>query len=373
MDLYSHLSAIPDFRNHNKNFRHKLSDVLFLSVCGILSGAEGFEEIEKYGIEKEAFLRDFLELPHGIPSHDTIRRVFMHTDPEAFNKEFMTWVSSSFGANLYIGCLLKHVQFDGKTRCGSGLKGNKKTHIVSAFAEGISLGQYKVDSKSNEIKAIPELLKMLHLQDCIVSIDAMGCQKVIATEIRGKEADYFLAVKGNQANLFAQIQDTFAREEPEQCYTITDYAGNYNQVVDYQVEVTSNLKWIEVLEEWEDLKMLIKVQTSRTSKDGTAECRYYISSRNDLSGEEAYSLAHNHWGIENKLHWQLDVTFREDANKTSVENAPQNLTLLNKIALNILKMDNTTKISKKAKRKKAGWSNEYLRLLLENAKIIKKT
>mgnify|MGYP001115119699 CR=1 FL=1 len=373
MDLHSHLSELPDFRRHNKNFRHKLSDVLFLSVCGILSGAEGFEEIEEYGIEKEDFLRDFLELPHGIPSHDTIRRVFMYTDSEAFNKGFMTWVNSNFGANLYVGCLMRHVQFDGKTMRGSGLKGNKKTHIVSAFAEGISLGQYKVDSKSNEIKAIPELLKMLHLQGCIVSIDAIGCQKAIATQIIDKEADYFLAVKGNQESLFSQVQDTFVKEGDEQCYTKADYAGSYNQVIEYQVEVTSNLKWVEVLEEWKNLKVLIKVQTNRITKDGVTECRYYISSKSDLSGKDAYFLARNHWGIENKLHWQLDVTFKEDANKTSMENAPQNLALLNKIALNILKMDNASKISKKAKRKKAGWSNAYLMQLLENANIIKKT
>lgn len=373
MDLHSHLSEVPDFRRQNKNFRHKLSDILFLSICGILSGAEGFEEIEEYGKEKENFLRNFLELPNGIPSHDTIRRIFIWTDSEAFNNHFMNWVRSNFGEDLYVNCLSRQIKIDGKTMRGSGLKDNKKTHIVSAFAEGISLGQCKTDEKSNEITAIPTLLEMLHLSDCIVSIDAMGCQKAIAQKIRSKEADYFLAVKDNQPSLFSQVKQSFTREKSQQVFTKSDYTGSHNQVISYQVEVLSTLKWIEVKEDWQDLQTLIKVQTNRKKKDGSVEERYYISSKSGLSAEQGYLLARNHWGIENQLHWQLDVTFREDQNKTSMGNAPQNLALLRKIALNILAKDKTSKRSKKAKRKKAAWSNEYLLQMLNNANVIKKT
>lgn len=373
MDLHSHLNEIPDFRLENKNFLHKLSDILFLSICGILSGAEGFEEIAEYGKEKEEYLRNYLELPNGIPSHDTIRRVFIFTDTEAFNRHFMDWIRDNFGSELYVGCFLRQVSIDGKTMRGSGLKGNKKTHIVSAFAEGISLGQYKTSDKSNEITAIPKLLTLLQLSGSIVSIDAMGCQKAIAQQILDQKADYFLAVKENQASLFSQLKDSFVKEGNEMVYQTADYSGNYNQVIEYEVEITSNLKWIEVKEEWPGLQTLIQVKTNRKQKDNTTEHRCYISSKNLLSAEEAYQLARNHWGVENRLHWQLDVTFKEDANKTSTGNAPQNLALLHKIALNILTMDKTKKLSKKAKRKKAGWSNEYLGQLLENASVIKKT
>ena len=372
MDLQSHLDEVPDFRLENKNFLHKLSDILFLSICGILSGAEGFEEIAEYGKEKEVFLRNYIALPHGIPSHDTIRRVFIFTDTESFNLHFMDWVRSNFGSQLYVGCFFRQVSIDGKTMRGSGLKGNKKTHIVSAFAEGISLGQYKTSDKSNEITAIPKLLEMLHLQGSIVSIDAMGCQKAIAQQIEDQKADYFLAVKENQASLFAQLKDSFIKEGSEMIYKKAHYSGNYNQVIEYEVGITSNLKWIEVKDEWSGLQTLIQVKTNRIQKDGTPEHRYYISSKSLIGAEEAYQLARNHWGIENKLHWQLDVTFKEDDNKTSTGNAPQNLALLHKIALNILTMDKTKKLSKKAKRKKAGWSNEYLIQLLENASVIKK-
>ncbi|MDX2305513.1 MAG: ISAs1 family transposase, partial [Microscillaceae bacterium] len=217
--LLNYLSLVPDFRKENKNFRHNLLDILFLSVCATFSGAEDFEEIALFGQDKLEFLQTFLPFSNGAPSHDTLRQVFMYLDHEAFGAQFMAWIQACLSE---VGLSGKQICIDGKT-----LRGSKKgIHLVSAVVSelGLSLGQVKTDAKSNEITAIPTLLDLLDLQGCIVSIDAMGTQRSIADKILEKGGDYFLALKGNQGDLFAQVQDQFARMEAREVYQFSDWA-----------------------------------------------------------------------------------------------------------------------------------------------------
>jgi len=356
MTLLEHLSKIPDFRRKNKNFRHELVDILVLSVLATLSGAEDYEEIAWFGEQKQGFLAQFLSLPHGIPSHDTIRRVLMHLDPEALNKEFMNWIQEEV-ADRY-----QQVSIDGKTLRGSGQGKQKPLHLVSAVASelGLSLGQVRSPAKQNEISTIPQLLDLLYLKGCIVSIDAMGCQKEIAAQIRQKEADYFLAVKGNQGTLREEVANELDRFPLADAYQ--KYDKNGAQMVEYQVWVSQHLDWIDQRVHWQDLKSLIKVRTHthRPDQEVVIQDRYYISSVRELTAQHAYELSRQHWSIENQLHWQLDVTFREDDKTIQDPQGGQNMALLRKIALNLIQLDQSIKASKKKKIKKAAWDNKYL-------------
>lgn len=349
--LLDYLSEVPDFRQENKNFRHSLLDILFLSICATFSGAEDFEDIALYGEDKLEFLQTFLPFTHGIPSHDTIRRVFMHLDSEAFEKQFMAWIQASISE---VGLSGKQISIDGKT-----LRGSKKgIHLVSAVVSelGLSLGQVKTDAKSNEITAIPTLLDMLDLQGCIVSIDAIGTQHSIADKILEKGGDYFLALKGNQGDLFAQVQDQFARKGASEIYQVSDWAASHNQVVDYEVAVSQDFSWVDNAPRWSKLNSLVKVTTQSPLRE--KEMRYYISSLDNLSGAKAYELARGHWRIENQLHWQLDVTFKEDQQRHRTGNAPQNLALIRKIVLNSAHMYQKG-LSKKKILKKMAWNEQY--------------
>ena len=236
--LSEYLQTIPDFRSQNKNFRYKLSDILFLAISATLHGAEDFEEIALFGEEQVEFLREFLDLEHGIPSHDTIRRVFIYLDADAFNTCFMNWIAATLSS---LGLAYNQISIDGKH-----LRGTKTSlDLVSAVASelGISLGHVKTDDKSNEIKAIPELLELLHLQGCIVSIDAMGTQREIAKKIIEKGGDYFLALKGNQPQLLAQVKQTFELQNLKDIFEDNDWTYSHNEIVRYKVKVSNNLKW----------------------------------------------------------------------------------------------------------------------------------
>ncbi len=355
--LNGHLSEIKDFRRRNENFQHELLDILMLSICAVFSGAEDFVEIELYGKQKKSFLEGFIPLEKGIPSHDTIRRVFLHLDPEVFNAKFMAWVQECLKK---LNLEYRHISIDGKT-----LRGSKSgIHLVSAVASelGISLGQVKTDEKSNEITAIPELLDLLLLKGCIVSIDALGCQRDIAKKIVDAEADYFLALKGNQPCLRKEVEEQFSHTYRDEPHRESLWTASHNGVVNYQVAVCNRIDLIGEADKWKGLASLIRVETS-TEKG--RETRYYISSIKNLSQKQAMGLAQNHWSIENRLHWQLDVTMREDEKRHRTKFAPENLSLLRKLFLNMAYARNE-KISKKKLLKKMAWDDDFARTIFDD-------
>jgi len=356
---------------------HLLGEVLFITVLAVIAGADDFNEIAGYANEKQSWLRTFLQLPGGIPSHDTFNRVLCMIDPRQFSSCFIEWMDDIRNAlpalpEQEVICL------DGKTVCNSEDKTNHKKaiHMVSALATkyGLVLGQRKCYEKSNEITAIPALLKLLLVKGSIITIDAMGCQKKIAKTIRGKQADYILAVKGNQGNLYKEITDLFAKvKEP----TFASYIHqrdiqldkDHGRIENRECTTIENLDWLFEIHQWEDVKSISKI-TSTVFRGGkeTAEERYYISS---LPGNAALinRVVRKHWHIENKLHWILDVLFKEDYCRVRTGNGAENLTTIRKIALNTFKMDHTGQCSLKMKRKKATWNDNYALEIISKMKV----
>jgi len=341
---------------------HHLNDILFIAIAAILSGAESWNEIEYYGEMKEEWLKDVLQLPNGIPSHDTFNRLFSALDSDEFEKCFLNWVKS-------VNKITKGevVSIDGKTIRGSKKLGFKTaTHIVSAWADKneLVLGQIKVEEKSNEITAIPKLLENLLIQDCIVTIDSMGCQKKIARKIVSKQADYILAVKENQKELYEAIQDSFRVLKPSDTSEDIDYG--HGRIETRKCFVLTDLSLVETATKWKGLTSIIKIERERyfkaTGKKET-ESGYYISTLNDAL--VINKGVRKHWGIENKVHWVLDVAFNEDHSRKRAGNAAQNFSTLNRIALNLLKKDDA-KIGIKGKRKIIGWNNNYVFKVLQN-------
>jgi predicted transposase YbfD/YdcC len=364
--IQSHFSKITDPRDLNK--RHKIIDIITLAICAVVCGADSWEHIEEFGHSKYDWFKDFLELPHGIPSHDTFGRVFARIDPVEFQQSFMSWVQTI--------CRLSRGQIiaiDGKTLRRSHDKKNGKAaiHMVSAWASanGIVLGQIKIDEKSNEITAIPELIKALEIEGCIVTIDAMGCQKNIAETIIDKGADYVLALKGNQSKLhddvklfFQDYLKTDNNNPAVDSYETTD--GDHGRIEIRRYWTTSDINWLQGKESWKNINTIGMVQRERqVGEDISIETSYYISSiGNDT---KLFSQAvRSHWGIENSLHWVLDISFREDESRIRKDNAPENFAVLRHMALNLLKTETSLRKSIKAKRLKAGWDNDYLAKVL---------
>ncbi len=349
--LSEYLGEIPEFRRQNKNFEHPLLDILLLSICALFNGAEDFQEIEDFGKQRIGFLRTFLSLPNGVPSRDTIRRVFLRLDNQVFNEKFMSWVK-----DLLTGLDLpfKHVSIDGKTLRGS----HTNLHLVHAVASelGVCPGQVKTGEKSNEITAIPNLLDMLDLKGCIVSLDAMGTQKEIAKRIVEKEGDYFMALKGNQKTLLEQVGQQFSLEGTDSYFEMEDFVGSHNAVTSYRVGVCHNPKWVENASEWPHLQSVVQIKG--TSSKGHSDVRHYISSVEKLGAQQAARLARGHWGVENKLHWQLDVTLREDSKRNRKDASAENLSLLRKILLNVAQT-HEPKMSKKRIIKKNEQKEDY--------------
>jgi predicted transposase YbfD/YdcC len=327
-----------------------------------LSGAESWNDIADYGHDKQEWLETFLTLPGGIPSHDTFNRVFAALDPEEMERGFVAWVSSV--AQLTAG---EVVAIDGKTLCGTREQGKKKlVHMVSAWAEGngLVLGQRKVDEKSNEITAIPKLLNALELAGTVVTIDAMGCQRQIASRIIEKQADYVLAVKDNQGLLAEQVRDSFLLLASASVSEEVDCG--HGRVEQRRCSVIADLSMIEKSSEWTSLRGLVRIESERfhkaTGKTET-EISYYITSLKP-DAARLHAVIRQHWGIENKLHWVLDVGFGEDLDRKRAGHAAQNFSLLNRIALNLLKQETTFKRGIKGKRLKAAWNQPYLLKLL---------
>jgi len=334
--MKDHLAQIPDPRRQWGNLRHKLVDILIIALCAVIIREDEFDAMEDWGLEREEWLTGFLELPNGIPDKDTFRRLFERIEPRAFLGSLNAWLypqATSGG---------REVNIDGKTLRGSGKEGEHKAlHVVSAWVgeQNLVLGQLATDEKSNEITAIPQVLDMIDIKGDVVTLDAMGCQRAIAFKIREKGADYLLAVKENQRMLYENTRDYCdyldskeGQGEVVDCWH-SEVEKDHGRIEMRSITVITRLDWLEERTVWKDLAAVIRYRCSRTMGDQTTVTdRYYISSMS-ATAQTFASLIRNHWSIENKLHWSLDVLFREDASQVKKDRAPENLNILRKIAL----------------------------------------
>lgn len=345
-----------------RNRDHLLEEILLMAIAAVLSGAESWNDIEEYGKAKLDWLRSFLRLPSGIPSHDTFNRVFTALDAEELEKGFLDWVSSI--AKLTAG---EVVAIDGKSLRGTRQSGQKAiVHMVSAWAcaNNLVLGQRKVDEKSNEITAIPKLLAVLALEGTVVTLDAMGCQDAIAAQIVEQKADYILAVKQNQGHLLEEIRDSFRLLAVDAVAEEIDCG--HGRVERRRCSVVGDTSLVENASRWAGLQGLVRIEAERYHKvsgQTEREIRYYITSLKP-DAARLNTAIRQHWGIENKLHWVLDVGFREDASRKRAGNAARNFSLLNRIALNLLRQETSLKRGIKGKRLNAAWDHAYLLKLL---------
>lgn len=340
---------------------HSFEDILFLTIAAVICGADNFVEIEEFGLIKKEWLSTFIRLENGIPSHDTIGKLFARIDAKEFEKCFIEWVKSI--VEITKGQV---IAIDGKTLRGSAslTNGKKAIHLVSAFANAnnVVLGQLACEEKSNEITAIPALLDLIVVSGCIVTIDAMGCQTAIAKKIIDSGAEYILAVKDNQKKLHEEIQQTFALQQCERAETVEKDHGRIETRI---CSVVKNLKGIGNPENWTELKSLIRIESKREINGIVSEeLRYYISSL-EGSAQKMNECVREHWCVENKLHWVLDVSFREDGNRARTDNSAENLAIVRRVALNLLKIETTLKIGVAGKRKAAGWDTKYLEKVLK--------
>ena len=351
-------SQIDDPRS-DINKLHRLDDILLIGIIAVICAADTWKDMETYAKAKEDFLRSFLDLPNGIPSDDTFNRVFSRLDPEQFEQCFIDWVLSL--VELTDG---EVIPIDGKTLRGAKANGKKSPiHMVSAWASNnnMVLGQVKVSEKSNEITAIPKLLELIAIKGCVVTIDAMGCQENIAKAIVKQEANYILAVKENQKQLYQNIEDEFKFNKAIQTHIHQDLG--HGRIETRKCSVINTFEFIENQDKWSNLKGVVKIESLRefknSDKPNETATRYYITSL-EVNAEELQKMIRLHWGIENKLHWCLDVAFSEDASRKRTGNAAQNFSVLSKIALNLLRQDKQTRQGLKGKRLKAAYDNNYL-------------
>jgi len=385
------LEGIDDFRQEN-SVEHKLIDILIIAILATICGASGYLHIYKYAEAKKEWLSTFLELPNGIPSAYTIRRVMMNINPEQFHAAFIEWVQ--------IICQKASglVAIDGKTaRRTKGLKDGKKAlHVVSAFAvkNKLILGQLATDEKSNEITAIPELLKMLELEGCIVTIDAMGTQKDIAEQIIEAGADYVLSLKENQKTLHDDIAlymetDILTQEKKDlkekDAYHCT-IDNEHGRLEKREYYTCNDVEWLSQLEDWKGLSgfgLCISTVTTekrikevdeitgkniyRTEEKTTVSYNYAIYSVKNMSAKQFAEYKRGHWGIENSLHWSLDMTFREDESRARADYSAENLNIVRHISYNFLKAESSSKASLAIKRLMCGWDNDYLLKVLKCA------
>lgn len=369
--IADHFADIEDPRIERTR-QHKLIDIITIAICAVICGAEGWTDIETYGQAKYEWLKQFLELPNGIPSHDTFSRLFARLNPQQFQQCFLNWIKS---INKIISGEV--IALDGKSLRHSYDKEADKNaiHMISAWAteNRLVLGQVKVDEKSNEITAIPELLKLLELSGCIVTIDAMGCQKEIVKVIAEQEADYIITLKKNQGSLYKNVEQLFKEAIRTGFQGLKHSAYNTRDQAHGREEIRHYLMLTEVQErvaptnKWSKLKSIGLVESVRTV-DGktTVTPRYYISSLPN-NAEVFGQSVRSHWGIENSLHWILDVALNEDDCRIRKDNAPENFAVLRHVAVNLLGREKTSKRGIKNKQFRAAMDNEYLTKILAAA------
>ena len=358
------------------NQRHKFIDILVIAICAAICGAEDWESVEMFGQSKEKWFRGFLELPNGIPSHDTFWRVFRSLDPEQFQTCFMRWMAA-----IQTVTEDEVVAIDGKQlrRSFDAQAGKAAIVMVSAWARTnrMVLGQRQVDEKSNEIPAVPQLLESLMLQGCIVTLDALNCQTKIAEAIIEKDADYLLALKANHPLLHEDVAllfDTLAEDLQKKARYA--YPHDHAKTVDkdhgrievrqvWTIHNADLLARLRTVPEWPHLTTLVKVQAERyVGDENSLHTRYYISSA-DASAEQFLTWTRTHWSIENSLHWVLDLSFREDESRLRKDYGAVNFATLRHIALNLLRQEQTLKVGIKNKRLRAGWDHDYLLSILQ--------
>jgi predicted transposase YbfD/YdcC len=355
--LIEHFRVLPDPRRSTHHYkRHELIDIVIVTILAVICGADTWVEVETFGHEKESWLKRFLSLPNGIPSHDTFARIFSILNPDAFHACFVRWVEHV--RTVTEGDV---VAIDGKTVRRAHAKDGKPPHIVSAFAtaNGVTLGQRTVDNKSNEITAIPKLVDKLFLKGCVVTTDAMGTQAWIARKIVENKGDYVLAVKGNQGRLLDDIERIFSAPSTEFEYTQTvEHAHGRDET--RECTVTHNLAGVRDIKRWKELVSVARVVDTRVvgGKTMTAT-RYFISSLK-TGAVEILRAVRAHWAVENSLHWSLDIAFREDESRVRIGHAQKNLTLVRKLALYLLRNAKTGRGGVKARRLQAGWNDAFL-------------
>jgi predicted transposase YbfD/YdcC len=363
--LVKHFESLPDPR-HERNRRHRLVDVIVIAVCGVIVGCEGPTAIHRWATLKEDWLRQWLQLPHGIPSRDCLRRVLSLLRPEAFQRCFQNWMAASFATDDDAG---RHVAIDGKTLRRSHDRGAAlgPLHVVSAWAseQGLALGQLATDEKSNEITAIPLLLDQIDVKGAVVTIDAMGCQREIAQKIVAAKADYVLAVKDNQPKLCEAIRDFFSEQLEDDLNSVPHrkhetHDQGHGRTDDRYYYLAKLPDDFPLAEQWPGLKAIGMAVRVTEHSDGRAsdDVRYYITSRY-CSGQKFAHAVRGHWAIENSLHWVLDVTFDEDQSRARNRRLADNLAWLRRLAIGLLKQ-HPAKHSLKGKQQLAGWSNDFL-------------
>lgn len=352
-----HLDCIKDPRRHNT--LHLLHDIFLIAICAIISGADSWTQVAEYGRSKLDWFKEFLELPNGIPSHDTFGRLFAKIDPQGFHDFFTRWVRE-----LAESLQGKTVAIDGKTLRGSLDKAssNSAIHMVSAWAADIRLvlGQLKTADKSNEITAIPELIKTLALQGAIVTIDAMGCQKKIAQTIMEAQADYVIQVKDNQKRLHEDIALFFQEPANGPFDTWETVDGEHGRIETRRYFTSDDIGWLPGKNEWAGINAICMAVREREVNGKTStEASYFISSLESHAHAIAKAIR-EHWSIENDLHWCLDISFREDHCRVRKDHGPVNLAILRHMATNMLKRETSLKGGMQTKRLKAAWDHDYL-------------
>lgn len=371
--MFTFFAVVHDPRRQHPTTLHTLETILTITILATICGAQNWVEIAHWGQAKAAWLAEFLDLTQGIPSHDTFGRVFAVLDPESLQQAFVAWMNALADLSQDI------VALDGKTirRSLDRADGKGPIHVVNAWASAneLVLAQFKVDAKANEITALPELLRMLNLTGAVVTIDAMGCQVEIARQIQAQGADYVLSLKENQPSLYRDCADLFTwlrgvhpLDQPVAFGHDEQVDGGHGRIETRRVWSTEALEGVVSGERWPGLMSLVMVESARQLGDeASVERRYYLSSlpgATDADAQRLNRVIRTHWEIENRVHWVLDVALGEDVNRTRKGESAQNLALIRKLALNLLRQEQSVKVGMAAKQKRAGWDHDYLLKIL---------